>query len=496
MNTPRANNTPRRKPQSSFRKDKLILAAKPWKYEQGYEELGGWLRKTTRKGQWKKRWFRLQASYLVYYKSPTSQKPLGFLDMSDISSVRRCFGPVRKKTPTELAAANASSSSSSSSPSPRPHSLSSSAPPHFQAQAKSLLKEMGENYLVLTTKQDFSIVLIVEPNKALGTEVSTAAWYKVLSITIAAVSGGVDRQTQWNTSEQGRWTHSWHVESVALCDEVVRTWVAGSENVNLNCLNTDVDESLATVAVLGTKLMRHPSRYSLTVHIEERTGVAGKRHLSGTAIFPTHGSCSSGMLLVPCRASFEREWEERGEEVRREENEEDEEDEEERAEEGEEEGGDEGEDEEEIKNLGFRLWAGESKAQNKHTKQAGVGSGCGLETDLVAEIYWRRIPVRDQSMVHLLCGLLCSKQEPKRWLQVHRPTLPALIRSMHPYATQGVLVGAMVFFGCILHWILGDIVVVVAVPYPRTIVCVVFAVLLVGLLRSKHRNTLLQCFDW
>ena len=72
----------------------------------------------------------------------------------------------------------------------------------------------------------------------------------------------------------------------------------------MDCL--EADDRHATVAVLGSKLMRHPTRYSMTVHIEERTGVIGmrKRHLSGTAIFPTSGSSNAGMLLVPCRSSM------------------------------------------------------------------------------------------------------------------------------------------------------------------------------------------------
>ena len=49
-----------------------------------------------------------------------------------------------------------------------------------------------------------------------------------MTITLAAVSGA-DRQASRSTTATGRWTHNWHVESVALCDELLRTWVAGSE---------------------------------------------------------------------------------------------------------------------------------------------------------------------------------------------------------------------------------------------------------------------------
>ena len=240
----------------SYRKDKAILAARPWKYEQnrhGYREHGGWLRKATRKGQWKRRWFRVQASYLVYYKSPTSQKPLGFLDLRDITSVRRCYGQTKGKTTTQLAAAastdGAGSAAGASSTSPTkgkrrielsntspaaPPSPSSPPPPPSSSSSSSSSSSTTtttgcEDYLVLGTKVQLPIVLIVESDATVGSsEPSTAKWYKVLSITLAAVSGA-DRQASRNTTATGRWTHNWHVESVALCDELLRTWVAGSE---------------------------------------------------------------------------------------------------------------------------------------------------------------------------------------------------------------------------------------------------------------------------
>ena len=231
----------------SYRKDKAILAARPWKYEQnrhGYREHGGWLRKATRKGQWKRRWFRVQASYLVYYKSPTSQKPLGFLDLRDITSVRRCYGQTKGKTTTQLAAAGSTDGAgsaagapkgkrrielSNTSPAASPSPSSSSSSSSSSTTTTTTTTTGCENYLVLGTKVQLPIVLIVESDATVGSsEPSTAKWYKVLSITLAAVSGA-DRQASRSTTATGRWTHNWHVESVALCDELLRTWVAGSE---------------------------------------------------------------------------------------------------------------------------------------------------------------------------------------------------------------------------------------------------------------------------
>jgi hypothetical protein len=583
-----------------WRKDRSILAARPWKYQQnrhGYPELGGWLRKSTRKGAWKKRWFRLQASYLVYYKSATSQKPLGFLDMGDITSVRRCFGPTKHRSTTELAAASVSSTPSSSSsststttatatlipsstgststtpttpasttPSSRWSKRKSGTTPEHKRGVQEERLETGENYLLLETRLNQPLVLIVEPNP-LGSEPSIASWYKVLSITIAAVSSGPERTTQRNASAQGRWTHSWHVESVALCDELMRTWVSGSEGVSLDCL--EADDRLAKVAVLGTKLMRHPNRYSLTVHIEERTGVGrlGKRYLSGTAIFPTSGSNSQGMLLVPCKSPIQLVPSGRpdnDETLKANDNE--------NPKKGVAQqqqhpdtiseipsgdrhapphtprtprtphttrssskevsggggggGGGDGNNKQDtdsangmnkksnksssssvkrrrqqnmksssskknnkLKALGFRLWAGE----NKDTKDNNSVEYDELETDLVAEIYWRRIPVREKSIARLLCGFFCNDNDPKRWLQAHRPIFPALIRSMHPYAMEGALLLLAIALLCPVLWMFGFYIVV---PYKWTLLSLSTCATVIALVRSKRRATLLQCFDW
>ena len=386
-------------PRFFWKKDKNILLARPWKSQRnrrGYPVLGGWLRKSTRKGQWKKRWFRLQASYLVYYKSSTSQKPLGFLDMNEINSVTRCFGPTKHKTTTELVAASESSVSTISSSSFKSATGEdlSTASPHFAAvvaaaptspaslsstsattaiSSSSNLsttedqKNSGEHYLILATKTNRfkPLVLIVEHNPLVSEPSVVASWYNVLSITIAAVSSGVDRATSSSSvsSEDTKWTHNWHVESVALCDELLRSWVAGSEGVSLNSLNdiNDINGSKNDAkksCVLGTKLMRHPTRYSLTVHIEEKNEIPGlgiKRYLSGTAIFPTSGSLNSGILLVPCKSPIRL------------------------------------------------LPINSNEITADMDDDDDDPDDYELETDLVAEIYWSRIPIREKSIVRLFC---------------------------------------------------------------------------------------------
>jgi len=502
---------------SIYSKDKAILAARPWKYEQnrhGYPDTSGWLRKTTRKGQWKKRWFRLQGSYLVYYKSSTSQKPLGFLDMGDITAVRRCFGPTKRKTIAELAAGASTTSLSSSQRRITAAATTTTAlvDPHTGS-----LGEAGEHYLVLRTKTEVPIVLIVEPNVVDAWEPSVASWYKVLSITIAAVSSSADRKSHRNTSAQGRWTHSWHVESVSLCDELLRTWVAGSESVALDGLY--LDGLYATVALLGTKLMRHPTRYSLTVHIEERTGGRGlgKRYMSGTAVFPTNGASDRGVLLVPCTASLPLAppstaatavGTSNGAE-----------------------NGDGGPDAVEsaapgsatVVRAGTTPVAANNSPHRPTTDAAlvdarGTANNNGDSSNdddsddpeaqttdknptvedtsapgFVAEIYWQRIPTRQKNMAKLCCGIFCNAQDPKRWLHAHRPIFPALVRSMHPYAMEGLLVGLALLCVAPLLWVVG---IHVFLPYPWTLLVLVVSMVGVGVFRSEHRATLLQCFDW
>jgi len=342
--------------------------------------------------------------------------------------------------------------------------------------------------------------------------------------------------------------------------------------VSLDCL--EADDRHATVAVLGSKLMRHPTRYSMTVHIEERTGVIGmrKRHLSGTAIFPTSGSSNAGMLLVPCRSSMrldraisprrdgdsggsggssdsdsggskgsggdkssssgstsgsaqhnnggEKEREDAGGEG-------DDEDEDEEATGG---GGGDGETKQSISittaasssSSGASTPTTSSSSNNssnnssnsnsnnssskKKTRSRVVGEGEtlvsmdddddeGPPADLVAEIYWRRISVRERSMGRLLCGFFCNEHDPKRWLQAHRPLFPALIRSMHPWAMEGSLVFLFLLLTSFVLWLL-NVRCIIPITYPWTLFCVIATTLLVLLVRSKHRATLLQCFDW
>ena len=95
-------------------------------------------------------------------------------------------------------------------------------------------------------------------------------------------------------------------------------------------------------------------------------------------------------------------------------------------------------------------------------------------------------------------GFFCNEHDPQRWLQAHKPIFPALVRSMHPYAMEGALTLLVVLLMTPIVWISGcfNSFFVLHVPYQWTIFIIFVLFLMQCLYRSKHRDTLLQCFDW